>query len=92
MTDPKAEEIRDVWLEQSPPRMNRDEHMAFCKSRALKYLETGDTQNALTSMFSDLGKHPETANHSGTSIGLGLMMIGNLSDVESARRFIEGFR
>lgn len=69
----------------------RQEHLELCKKRALEYCERGDTMNALTSMFSDLEKHPETAGHSGIQIGLGLMMIGSLSDRQSAERFIKGF-
>jgi len=42
-------------------------------------------------MFSDLNKHPETENHAGIKIGVQLMMIGSLSTIEEARRFIEGF-
>lgn len=71
--------------------MNRAEHLAWCKQRALEYCDRGDTMNALTSMFSDLDKHPETEGHAGVKIGLGLMMIGSLSDQAAARRFIEGF-
>ncbi len=65
--------------------------MDLCKKRALEYCERGDTMNALTSMFSDLEKHPETADHPGTKIGLQLMMIGSLSSQAGVRRFIEGF-
>lgn len=46
---------------------------------------------ALTSMMSDLTKHPETQNHPGIQICVGLMMIGNLQTVDEARRFIEGY-
>jgi len=72
--------------------MTRDEHMAFCKRRDFEYCDHGDARNALTSMFSDLEKHPETANHAGIRIGFQMMLIGALSSVEDARRFIEGFR
>ena len=41
----------------------RDEHLAWCKQRALEYADRGDTTNAVASMMSDLGKHPETENH-----------------------------
>jgi len=52
---------------------------------------TGDATNALTSMFSDLEKHPETAGHKGSQIGVVLMMTGKLRDPSEARRFIDGF-
>lgn len=71
--------------------MTRDEHLAWCKKRALEYVERGDAMNGLTSMFSDLDKHPETRGHKGSEIGVMLMMTGSLSSPAEARRFIEGF-
>ena len=71
--------------------MTRAEHLAWCKERALEYVDAGDSMNGLTSMFSDLEKHSETAGHPGTKIGMGLLMIGSLSDPKRAREFIEGF-
>mgnify|MGYP001585784122 CR=1 FL=1 len=71
----------------------REEHLAWCKQRALKYVEAGDLIQAFTSMASDLGKHPETAGHVGIQLGMELLMMGNYR-VESAsemRKFIEGF-
>lgn len=70
--------------------MTRDEHMAWCKKRALKYLDAGDLNNAVTSMMSDLGKHPETAKvgEMMTPFGLQCMMQ---QDHHGARRFIVGF-
>jgi hypothetical protein len=69
----------------------RAEHLAWCKQRALEYVERGDTVEALTSMGSDLDKHPETAGHPGTMIGMKLLMIGALATREQMRHFIEGF-
>lgn len=43
--------------------MNRQEHLQFCKDRALEYLDRGDLNNAATSMMSDMKKHPETADY-----------------------------
>ena len=40
----------------------RQEHLAQCKQRALAYIDSGDLDNALMSMVSDLKKHPETAD------------------------------
>ena len=68
--------------------MTRDEHVAWCKQRAHQYLDAGDTQQALTSMFRDLRKHPETENHAGIQLGIMLMMNGLLHD---PRKFIDGF-
>jgi hypothetical protein len=38
--------------------MTREEHLAWCRARALEYLP--DTSRALASIMSDLLKHPET--------------------------------
>jgi hypothetical protein len=40
--------------------MTREEHLDWCKKRAMEYVETGDLLNAVGSMLSDLGLHPET--------------------------------
>jgi hypothetical protein len=37
----------------------RAEHMKWAKDRALEYADQGDTGNAIASLMSDLGKHPE---------------------------------
>jgi hypothetical protein len=70
----------------------REEHLAWCKDRALEYVNAGDITNAVASMGSDLNKHPETRDHSGIMLGLMLRMSGNLSDPQEARQWIEGFR
>lgn len=70
--------------------MTRDEHLAWCKKRALEYLDQGDVVNAIASMGSDLEKHPELKPN------LNLLMVGMMyardCDREGARRWIEGFR
>ena len=71
--------------------MTRDEHLAWCKQRALEYVDAGDLQSALASMGSDLNKHPDTANHVGAELGLMLMISGHLSTQDEMRRHIEGF-
>ncbi len=35
---------------------DRDQHLAWCKQRALEILESGDGAGAVASMISDLGK------------------------------------
>jgi hypothetical protein len=70
----------------------REEHLAWCKERALEYCDIGDAQQAFASMGSDLGKHPETANHAGIRLGMMMLMSGRLSTAEEMRKFIEGFR
>jgi hypothetical protein len=69
----------------------RAEHLAWCKRRALQYVEADDLANAFASMASGMGKHPDTANHAGLQIGAMMMVSGRLSTKEEMRRFIEGF-
>ena len=69
----------------------RAEHIEWCKQRALEYCDRGDPSGALASMFSDLNKHPETADHPGSQIGVMKIMMGELEKPVEARRFIEGF-
>lgn len=68
----------------------REEHLAWCKKRALEYLDRGDIANAVASMISDLNKHPETAKMN-SMIGMFGLMSAQNNDASSARRFIEGF-
>lgn len=70
---------------------NRTEHLQWCKDRALKYVEQGDFQQAITSIGSDLTKHDETKNHPGIDIGIKLLLIGALNTKDDVIRFIEGF-
>lgn len=71
--------------------MTRDEHMAWAKERALEYLNNGDVQNAVASMLSDLGKHPETEGAGRAMAPVAILALMN-QDPHEARRFIEGFR
>lgn len=41
--------------------------------------------------MSDMGKHPETANHPALMLGVMLMMGGHLNDVAAVKSWIEGF-
>lgn len=69
----------------------RQEHLDWCKQRALEYIKAGDAKNAFGSMMSDLTKHPETAKHPAIHLGLLLKMTGALDSVEETRKFIVGF-
>ncbi len=72
--------------------MNREEHLRWCKDRAIEYIDAGDTQQAFTSMCSDVEKHPETAHHKTTN-QLGLMQLtgGMLSTPAEMRKWILGY-
>ena len=70
--------------------MTREEHIAWCKKRALEYLNAGDPPNAFTSFCSDMRKHPETfIEPEAVQAGLLLITQGNAAEL---RRWIEGFR
>jgi len=71
--------------------MTRDEHLALCKKNALEYLKKGEVVNSITSILSDIEKHPETKLKTETLKHLGMKIMMD-NDPISARRFIEGFR
>jgi hypothetical protein len=70
---------------------SRSEHLAWCKKRALEYVDAGVLLQAFISMASDLGKHSETQNHSAIKLGTMLIFSGHLSTAHEMRKFIEGF-
>jgi Tfp pilus assembly protein PilF len=72
------------------PMRDRAEHLAWAKQRALEYLDAGDIANAVTSMGSDLGKHPET-KPSQVLMLLGMRYVLD-QDAAATRRWIKGFR
>lgn len=69
----------------------RQEHLEWCKRRALEYVEINDPEQAFASMMSDLGKHKETAGHVGMRLGVSLLVGGRLNTPREMRKFIEGF-
>lgn len=68
----------------------REEHLEWCKARAREYLDRGDVANGITSMMSDLDKHPETKVASSVLVQLGMRAVID-HDLPAARRFVEGF-
>ena len=82
-------------LREKMTERTRAEHLMWCKTRALEYVDSGDLQQALASMISDLGKHPDTAGEGaqGTAISLGVSQTaaGFLGTAREMRKFIEGF-
>ena len=71
--------------------MTREDHLQWCKKRALEYVDMGDLNQAYASMLSDMRKHKETENHVALELGLMMMMGGHLSSLEKMRDFILGF-
>jgi len=71
--------------------MDRTQHLAWAKQRALEYVDQGKTQEAFASMISDLRKHRELEGHMGIQMGMMLMAKGHLSTPETMRNHIEGY-
>jgi len=71
--------------------MTRQEHLDWCKQRAIEYVDRGDMKNAFASMMSDIRKHKETSNHPAINVGMLMLMSGKLSNAEDMRKFINGF-
>lgn len=71
--------------------MNRQEHLQWCKDRAMEYVKRGDLKNGLASMLSDIRKHPETADHPAAMLGAMLMFSGGLNTTKEVEDFILGF-
>lgn len=70
----------------------RQEHLVWCKQRAMKYVDAGDYNSAVTSMLSDLGKHPETkASSQGFLAQLGMLELMRGPTRESITRYVQGF-
>ncbi len=72
--------------------ITRDEHLSWCKQRALEYVEGGELQDAFASMASDVLTHPETKHHHETNkLGIMLLMAGQLETPGTMRSWIEGY-
>jgi len=71
--------------------ITREDHLKWCKSRALEILDTGDIPGAWASFASDMGKHPLTEDHSALMLGHMLLLSGHNNTDGEMRLFIEGF-
>jgi len=69
----------------------RAEHLKWCKERALEYAKAGDNTNAFASFQSDMGKHPETAQHLALELGTMLLFGGHLQTEQQMTDWINGF-
>jgi len=70
--------------------MNRQEHLRWCKDRALAYVDAGDNNQAFASLIQDLNLHPDTQGHSASELGMMLLISGHLTTARDMRDFIEG--
>lgn len=74
--------------------MSRAEHLAWCKKRALQYLEPGpyySLRDAYASMCSDISKHEGTSAGQETIMALGMAELMKGEDEGAIRRWINGF-
>lgn len=72
--------------------MTRQEHLQWCKNRAMEYVNRGNLLEGVTSMMSDLEKYPETKSK-GVLAALGLLAAqqAQAGDREAVVRYINGF-
>lgn len=78
-------------MPQSIQKSERQEHIDWCKKRALEYVEQGDLLQAFTSMTSDLNSNPITENHIGIMLGMQQISVGLLNTPAEMKKFIEDF-
>ena len=71
--------------------MTRQERLDWCKKRALEYIDQGNMVNAISSMGSDLNKHPDTKDHPAMLLLMLLYTNGMIDTPEEFRKYIEGF-
>ena len=69
--------------------MTSTEHMEWAKKRALVYVDRGELRDAVASMISDLGKHPDT--ECPAFLGVAGMLASADGDADFVRHWIEGF-
>jgi hypothetical protein len=72
--------------------VTRDEHLAWCKKRALEYVNLGDLARAVANMASDLKTHPDTDNPALNGLATIGMMYVTDGDKAAVHRWIESFR
>lgn len=66
--------------------MTRAEHLEWAKARALDYLDRGEYLNGISSMLSDMNKHPQLADHCGLPLAM------TLRTLDDARSWVEAFQ
>jgi hypothetical protein len=72
--------------------LTRDEHLAWCKRRALEYVAAGELQQAVVNMTSDLKTHADTDNPALNGLAMSGMMYVTDGDGAAVQHWIERFR
>jgi len=70
--------------------MTREEHINWCKMRAMEYVVIGDFANAVWGMLSDLGLHPDTKHYKQSKRSLGAATLLK-NETKAVVNFIEEF-
>lgn len=72
----------------------REQHIVEVRERALAELDGTERgrANALSSVASDLGKHPDTVGHGAVLLGTMLAMNGHMATDEQVRVHIDGIQ
>lgn len=83
--------FQEVFEKRMRSKREPEASLAWAKARALEYVDSGDLDQAVASMISDLRKHEETR-----SIGFGVFRDGFAAALsgnpEIVRRWIEGLQ
>lgn len=71
----------------------RQEHLEWCKKRAIKYIDAGDLNQAFVSFGSDVKKHPDTEDIGKiiAMLGTPLFFAGHLNTPEKMQKHIVGY-
>ena len=71
--------------------MTKEEHLQWCKDRAMEYWQRGELGNAVASMMSDMNPRPGSDTLRAFGLALGMMHVAQ-GDSDGVRRWIEGWR
>jgi hypothetical protein len=74
------------------PMATRDEHLAWCKGRALEYVAAGDRARAVAGMAADLKAHTDTDNPALDGLERIGTMYASDGDKAAVQRWIERFQ
>ncbi len=72
--------------------MNRQQHLQWCKDRALDYLNRGKIAEGMASFTSDMGKHEDTARTLNNGLSHAIIMQALMTNSQrECIAAVEGF-
>ncbi len=77
-------------IETDDSAPTRADHVKWCKSRALEYVDLDDLEQAVRSMLSDLQKHPQSKDDA-FARQTGILLLSERANAVTIRKWIEGF-